>query len=397
MPNWFRATIATGNTLSDTRVPDISKAYWLWPEAAPLGRVLTMSRDNLRSIHDPEYKCLEQRRRGEWTQINNGAGYNTTADTFIVDDATMFQAGDTFIVPRTGEQMRVQSVNYSANTIKVAERALAGTATALNDDDWVRRIATNYSEGAAAGTTLLREADVTTNYAEIVRSTVDWTNTELASFSYLGLGKKSRKMHDRRNAMIQHTIDLEQTLLFSKKAKVTDSTTGKIFRKTNGLIAQITTNVYNHGAAAAMTEAQFNTNVLESVFKVGSRTKFCLASPRLCSLLDGYGRAGLQMDSETTKVLGIEVKEYLSSHGRLKIIPHPLFTGYLYGRAGLIFDPEYLGLAILRDTKLNTDIQNKKDDGVQDEWLTELGLDLKLQETCAFFYGIDTGTDGGLP
>lgn len=398
MATWIRNAVATGNVSADTRYPEIAKASWLYEDTGILGKLLMYDRQQMRKVKSNEYKCLEQRKQADWTQINAGGGYNTSATTFVMDSVAHLAPNDLFIIPRTGEMMHIRSVDYTANSIDVPARALAGTATAINDDDWVMRICSLHPQGSEAPQSNLREADTRTNYAGIIMTAVEWTNSELEEASYLSeSGMASREDHDKKQALQKHTWDLDNKMLLSKKSTSAGSN-GKKLLSTDGLLASILTTVYNHGGGSTMTEALFNYFLEKVGIANMGREVDMLCSMRMCSLFDSWGRAagGYTVETGLSKELGVGVKSYLASHCKVNIIPYYRLNGYYYGRAAVVLNRRFHGLAMFRDTKYEKDVKPGID-GRKDYWVSEIGFDTKLEETLGLVDGIDTGTAAVLP
>lgn len=401
MATWIRNAIATGNVASDTRYPEVSKASWLYDETGTLGKVLQYNRSQIRKVKSPEYKRLEQRKQADWAKINNGGGYSDSATTFVLDTpgVSHLVPDDVIYVPRTGEMMQIQSVDYTALSITVKARAMAGTAAALNDDDWILRLATMRPEGSSSSASNMRDADSFTNYAAIIETPVEWTGTELEEASYLGTnGQGSREAHDKKQALQKHTWDIDNALFKGKKS-ISTASNGKKMRTTHGVIPSISTTVYNHGGASTITEALLNTSFLENV-GVANQGKeidlFC--SPRGCSIMDSFGRAagGYAVNPGMSQALGVAVKTYYSSHGTVNIIPYIGLNGYYYGRAMVAMNRRHHGLAVFRDTAYKKDVVDDFD-GRKDLWRSEIGFDTCLEETLGLCDGIDTGTAAVLP
>jgi len=88
-------------------------------------------------VYNPEFTEYEDQYSGVWARINNGGGYLAGATDLVVDSpgASIFSKYDLIKNTRTGEIMRVTSVNYSTNTLTVSRGAGATAAAAINDDE----------------------------------------------------------------------------------------------------------------------------------------------------------------------------------------------------------------------------------------------------------------------
>jgi hypothetical protein len=147
-------------------------------------------------------------------------------------------------------------------------------------------------------------------------------------------------------------------------------------RMTRGVLKFISTNVYDAGGA--LTEAEFDTSVCETVFKYGSKRKVLVASPRMVSILNGFAKEKLQV-SESAKAYGLDLQEYTSPHGRLIIAPSKTLEQY-YAYHSFIVDMMYVWIRPLRDTTLRRNIHAPDVDGFLDEHITEFGFELQLEK-----------------
>ena len=141
----------------------------------------------------------------------------------------------------------------------------------------------------------------------------------------------------------------------------------------------IATNVYDAGGT--LTESEFDLNICEPVFKYGSKTKVLIASPRLVSIINGWGKEKLQL-SEGVKRYGLKLREYVSPHGTLIIAPSKALEQY-YAYHSFVIDMMQVWIRTLRDTTLKRNIQANDLDGFIDEYLSELGFMLQVEKAHA--------------
>ena len=148
--------IGSRNTLTieqSQRIPDVDdKIFLLEPGESPLTAFLTQIGKigdgggkfngmalQKRVVYNPEFTEYEDQYSGVWAQINNGAGYTSGATSLAVDNpsAAIFSKFDLIKNSRTGEIMRVTSVDYAGNLLTVTRGAGATAAAAINDNDWL--------------------------------------------------------------------------------------------------------------------------------------------------------------------------------------------------------------------------------------------------------------------
>ena len=124
--------VETGRIKKDVE----SKIALLDPQISPLMTAIsTIGREYLRDQNGavkvsgvPLMKKSTTSSRFEWwedellgvkTAVNNGAGYSSSATDIVVDDHTIFSAGDIVLNPRTNE---ILEVNGSPSTTTVTFR-----------------------------------------------------------------------------------------------------------------------------------------------------------------------------------------------------------------------------------------------------------------------------------
>lgn len=127
------------------------------------------------------------------TQVNNGAGYNDAATSFVFDDVTGMQQGGYIRIPRTGEYILIGDVVTGTNTIggvTPCTRAQLGTsAAALLDNDHVEIVIQEQAEAFeySSVTAAMPTADDIYNYFQIFARKLVITGTEKAIMANGGI------------------------------------------------------------------------------------------------------------------------------------------------------------------------------------------------------------------
>jgi hypothetical protein len=231
----------------------------------------------------------------------------------------------------------------------------------------------------------MRKLDVVENNTQILRTPYSVTNTNQQSKHYSGNQLRRR----RQEARYEHVVAMETSVMFGKKAAT--GTTGDNPRRTcEGLISRITTGGGTVTAVGgALTEQQFN-NFLETVSRYGSQKKFLLASPKMVTVLDTYGRNRLQGNEGMTKKLGLKCSDYMNSHLELTVVKHNLLEGSKYGGYAVLMDPKYVKWVWMkgRKTAILRNRQNPGQDGIVEEMLSEFSLCVSNPETMGILTGI---------
>jgi hypothetical protein len=377
---------STANVPSERRVRDVAdRIAYLDPNAAPL-TLLTQKASSF-SVYNTKFEWIEKDLEARWSQVNNGAGYNTTATSIVVDNGNYFTVGDLVKVPRTGEVFRVTAV--STNTLTVV-RGLGngGTGVALLDNDDLLILGSSFAEGAASGSEKSHIETYPYNYTQIIRTPFGVTGSENSSENYTG-NDRSRL---RAEKAIQHKIDIERTALFGVRDIDTSSTANPI-RYTGGFLYYATSNSKDMGGTMTLSEVE---TWCESLFShtASGDTRVVFMSPLVTSVIDQLAINAVRL-VPSDKTFGIAVRELVTAHGTLMLVKHRLLTSGPSGSGGyggymLAVDPSKFGYAYLRgrNTKLRMDIQSPDVDGFKDEYLTEFGWRLQNPLVHGYAYNI---------
>jgi len=325
---------------------------------------------------DPEFKWYEDTfGKREATvaasqTLDPDAGGNFDVTT---GEGAYFQAGDVILISEQKWVFEVTAVSNDTLTVGAEIGGATGSATDISGNKvWI--IGNVNEEGAG-----LRDIKSTTptekvGYCQIFRTPFGVTETARKTETLI---RENDFDYQRRKKGIEHMVDIERAFLFSKKHKDTSGTHPKRF--TEGILNVIST----YATANVDTEAEFET-WLEDVFAHGNTEKYLFASAAVVSMINGWAKSKIQMVSKE-KTYGIQILRYVSPHGTLNIIKHPLLTGTPYGNYAIALDMECLTYRYLkdRDTKLLTNRQNPGDDERVDEYLTECGLMMEQEERHA--------------
>ena len=317
-----------------------------------------------------------------WTQINNASGYNESATQLVVDDARFVAPKDLIKVPRTGEVMFVTSVDLATNTITVV-RGYSGTAAAsLNDNDWMHRMGNAMEENSLSPQPKLKQPDKFWNYVQEVRTPFDESDTSAAE------DKKTReneRQRLRRSKAIDHRLDIERISLFGVPYEDTSNNR----RTTGGIESYIKTNVIDFTAAGGvMTEDDLEEQVLEPIFAYGSGRKLIVASPRVASVINRYGRDKIEVRNGS-ETYGMRLRFYKSFHGDVGLVVSRVLE-QTYASWAFVLDMDYIYYRPLRgrDTKLRANIQENDRDGWKDEYMTKFGMEVRLEKAHAIIKGV---------
>lgn len=366
MANILVPTI-TSNLDSQRRDLDVSREIIrTTPDATPFTIMMLKSRK--KPTKSAEFYWWEEDAFACWTKINYGAGYDDDDVKMLVDDYTMFAIADLVKVPRTSEVMLVTKVESTGVTFTRGYGET--TAAAILDNDDLVVLGNAMEERSSVPGEKTVQPSKLYNYTQIVRTPFGISGTLDAEQQVTNEQERQRLT---KSKSIDHKLALERIMMFGERKQ--DTTTGKR-QTTRGVEKFITTNGYDAGGV--LTEAEFDLNVCEPVFKYGEPTKVLVASRRMLSIMNGWGKEKLQV-SQGAKAYGLNLKEYVSPHGTLLIAPSRTLEQY-YAYHSFVIDMKYVEYKPLRDTKLRRNIQDNDVDGFLDEYLTEFGLKFQMEK-----------------
>lgn len=375
----------TGNISSSLRKIDMSSTVLeLEPDSYPL-TVLT-NKLGSKPAHNPEFSWQEDKLRVRFDAVNNGVGYNSSATGIVVDTPALFAQYDMIKVTRTGESMRVVSVNSGTSTVTVV-RGVGGGAAAIVDNDELLIGASAQPEGDTSKPARSGNPTKTTNYTQIHRTPYESTETLRHSDTFTQPSDWDRQS---RHASIEHAKGIEYALWFGRPSE--DLTGSQPLRTTAGIFYYLTTNITAVGGT--LSETSF-WGALRNGLRYGSKqgkTLFC--SRLVVDVLQGFPRGKLNVLKADGDTYGLNVRQFESAHGTINVVTHDLFEGATYGGYAALIDLKNKKFRYLandqgsRNTHIRPDIQANDADTKKDELLTEFGLESGQEQADALFTGV---------
>lgn len=370
----------TENINTDRRVVDMSDTISLLkPRVYPL--TVLLKKLNKKTTHNFRFEWLEDDLMARWTAINNGGtAYTATTTDLVVDDASIIAVNDLIKSVTTGEIMKVTAVDTGTNTITVIRGYGETTADAnsVADNEKLLVVGNAMMQGSGAPAEKYNSTVTQYNFTQIFKTPFSVTNT-LDKMKLYG-GKELARL--RKKKAIEHGQSIEYALLFGERNQDTSgsqpvTTTGGVLRFLSG-----TTNVTTLDTSTTTNKTDQKKSLdawIEQLFTYGSDTKTWLCSPSVITWLQTLAEDKLQLiQADMDKTYGLNITRYMTPHGVLNIVHHPLlvqgYSGY-----SIALDLEELAYRPLtgRDTKLKTNIQLPDEDGRRDMYITEAGLELK--------------------
>lgn len=358
---------------------------------APLNALLAMGSSE--ATDDPEYKNFRDELPERTLKINDGAGYNNSATSLTIDasDDNKYAINGAIVVnSNTGEVMHV-SADTTATTLTVV-RNIGGTTFTITDNDDLFVAGFAASEGASTPTAISFDATVASNFTQIFRTAFSVSGT--LQSTYLRTGDKEDEAMTK--ALKLHMSDIERAMFFGKKHEANGST-AQPTRYTGGLTTQLT-NVIDVASDidgdGTMSEAQFDEQLISTVFKFGSKQKIAFVGETVAHHLQEFGKNRWQ-PTQVEGSYGVNFTRYQTFAGDLMVHLHPQFRQIPNMKKSMvIIDFPYLNYRYLqdRDTSLLENRQSPGADSVTHEYLTECGLELIQDKVHSYIKNWTTNT-----
>ena len=385
-----RGTGTTANVQSSQLIRDVSALRELDPNDAPF--TLILSKEGSKKATNFKYEWPEEGGNfvgaGSTPTVDAVNGTTGTGTSVIVDNSEYFNVGDTVVVARTGEMMRVTAVVTATDTLTVVRGVGSTSTAALADNDGLFILGSAFAEGAASAAAHSFQEQWIFNYTQIYKDAVSQSNTQQWQANYLGDSRKN----ERRKANHRHKQKMEKSFLFGERNRDASDTSAPI-NYTGGVRYWATVNTKS--SVGTLTEPEIE-DWLEDLFSHtgggDSRTLFCSAV--VVSALNQISQARLQTVPRAD-TYGVNTKTWVSAHGELMIVKHRFlendpvgddgWAGYAYG-----LDMSHLKYRPGRDTQLEIGIQTPGDDLWKDQFITEAGLEF----SNPYLHGVLSGVTG---
>lgn len=362
---------------------------------APLNALLAMGSSE--PTDDPEYKNFRDELPDRKMTVN-GAVASTSTGTITIDasDDNKFAVNGSIVVnSETGEVMHV-TADTTATTLTVT-RNIGGTTHQIADNAELFIAGFAAQEGGSSPTAISFDATVASNFTQIFRTAFQVSNTLNSTF--LRTGDKMDEAMTK--ALKLHMSDIERAMFFGIKHE-SNGSTAQPTRFTGGLLNSLTNVVdintdyatYGGTGAGKMPEEGFDSLLISTIFKYGSKQKIAFVGENVANHLQQYGKDRWQ-PTALEGAYGVNLTRYNTFAGDLMVHLHPQFRQVPGMKNSMIIvDFPYLSYRYLegRDTQLLENRQSPDADSVKHEYLTECGLELLQDKVHAYIKNWTTRT-----
>jgi hypothetical protein len=424
----FLGMRGTGDWVADQRPMNWrEQILYLYPNGmAPLTAILSMMGSE--KVDDPQFHW--------WTQEQTAVG-GAVAGIYTLPDlsaayATGGVAGDVLyaqittvlanrireghqILLRDASDYRVDVVGKvtgvtrgttnSVLAIKLLEDDDNSTAHDLSNCDTFKIIGNINPEGGEMPDAIALNPSKVYNLTQIFRTPLSMTRTALKT----KLRTPEQRQKAKSEALEMHSWEMELAFLWGIRTEnIGDN--GKPERTTMGVINFIrqyaaancddfTLNPAYTGQTWAAAGQTWLENLLEQIFRYGANEKLCLCGSGFLLGLQRLAEAGGVVNLQPgAKVYGMEITKWLTPFGFIYMKTHPLFSYDATTRnMGILLEPKELSYRYIDDTTFYGESSNKthsegygqrRVDGINEEFLTEAGLEFGLAQKCAVLNGV---------
>lgn len=387
-------TVVTGSRLTTVgisanrrRVEMLDQIFQYDANATPTLAILSKRAPQM-VAGSPKFQHLEdQPLPVKTTFANTYATATTTSLVVATGTGVYFRVGDLVLFPTAngiaapGEVALVTAISTDTLTVTRNYNGDGVTGGGVVSGDNLQIIGNVNAEFAGARAIKTTTEATQTNYTQIIRTPYAVSNTLEASNLYGG----NDLQYQRQKFATQHALECERAVVFSKASENTTTAT----RSTGGFMSLVTSNVVN--ANGTLTWPTVET-LFQKVFRYGSPNKLMVMSRTIASQLDLISEGRLVTNTGDT-YYGVNIGRLVTTHGQLMTVVHDQLVDDWSGYA-LVIDLENIKLRYMsgrdgnRLGQLRTNIQANDADGVEEEYLSELGLQVMLEASHGVLKGV---------
>jgi hypothetical protein len=334
-----------------------------------------------------QFNAFETRPNPKESQVVTGsavgAGAGTTRD-IVVAQADYFKVGNLVrpsnSLPADGTQSNffiVTAIVYGTDTITVRCNDPAKILCATTVDDKLIVWGNSYEQATVSGTPMSTKPLLKTFYTQIFKDGYAVSRTQANNRLY-GAPERDRQRAEKE---IEHLTDINKNLYMGEGIL---DTTGTYPRSTlTGLNSQIESdNVLGYDEHLEADELfDFMTTLHAPRYAVDGNLarRLVLCSADVMNDISKIAREDKRLTMEKITVYNVSITTVTWVNRTWDLVEDPQLSLFLPGTA-FIVQPRYVKLREFRPTRLEANIQANNSDSYEDQFLTELGLEVLLPE-----------------
>jgi hypothetical protein len=312
-----------------------------------------------------------------------GAGAGTSRD-IVVANADYFKVGNlvrpSASLPADATQTNffiITAITYGTDTITVAPNNKALILCATTTDDELVVWGNSYQQATLSGVPMSTKPILKTFYTQIFKDGYQVSKTQANNRLY-GAPERDRQRAEKE---IEHVTDINKNLYMGEGLL---DTSGTYPRTTlTGLDSQIETdNVLGYDEHLEADELfDFMTTLHAPRYAVDGNLsrRLVLASADIINDINKIAQEQKRLTMERITVYNVSVTTLTWANRTWDLVEDPQLSLFLPGTAYVV-QPRYVKLREFRPTRLEANIQPNNADYFEDQFLTELGLEVLLPE-----------------
>ncbi|MCG3180560.1 MAG: hypothetical protein BIFFINMI_02922 [Phycisphaerae bacterium] len=316
-----KATYSGGATLPETAEDVADLVAIVSPFETPL---LDHLGDPLRSAHSTVHEWLEDALLPNSDTIDQAVFTDPDVDdTFGVDNATRFRAGDQLAPEDSAERMLVTAVDAENGTITVTRGYGGSTPEDLSDGQSLRILGNAALEGGQADDPRFTVRQRKANYTQIFTRTVMASGSELAVRQIAVADELDYQKQERLRELLR---DLENTVINGRSAAATPAGSADVRRTMSGMLSLISTNRFTPGQdgfpageAGVLDEEMLNAALRAIWDQSSGRVDTILVGGSQKRQINGFLSASRSVDSGETTYRD-RVSVYESDFGVCRVV-----------------------------------------------------------------------------
>lgn len=383
----YNQSFSTSSTTGGPRI-DIDYRMQLVKQRESAAPFLSLMLNiNSQSVNTSEFRGFETRPNPKKSAISGAVAEGATAGatvSVVVANAKYFAPGD--IVKATGASTggdttktvtgRVTVVTTATNTLTVMPNDPTLIIAAMADGAILQVWGNSYAQGTGGATPKGTKPDLKTFYTQIFKNSYQVNRTQ-ANNKLCGAPERDRL---RGESEIEHMIEINKSLYNGDGTVDTETDTDP---RTNitGVLNQFTSNIMSYGAELSEDELfDFMTTLHAPKYAPDGKMskRLVMASADIIKWINKIAIAKAAPREMLTHY-GVDVFKVTFANRTWEFVEDPILSDFLPGWA-VVMHPRYVKVREFRPTRLEANIQDNDDDFYKDQFLTELGLEVYLEE-----------------
>lgn len=351
-----------------------------------------MSKMGSEKTDDPEFAWWEEQLEAVRVRETTGLTNVQTGLACSGGGLSNLVPGDLLLVEKadqaTYDNEIVEITAVASDTAATISRGAAGTtAAAIPVNSYLTKIGNVYSEGSGAPSASTRNPTKSYNYCQIFKTAYELTESSKVTKARTGDPLKN----DKKRKMFDHSVAMELAFIFGRRSETVGSN-GKPKRTTNGLRAQITTNVKVFSGDLTIDSLLANISPVFDFATGAGDERLAFVGNTALTKINQLASASTNTrinHTEMVKVYGMNLTRIVMPQGALYLKSHPLMNVHpVFTKSMFVINPSGVKYRYLRDTKPQDNIQSNDSDTQKGQWIGECGIELHHEKTFAYLGNI---------